>query len=96
MSHTSATPSVPASKKKADQYNDPSHNYLEYWDGRDYENASEHIAIKRLLKGRHFGTAVDIGGGYGRLCLLLENYADKVLSTRSPACASCRMMVRGL
>ena len=23
-------------KKKADQYNDPKHNYLKYWDGREY------------------------------------------------------------
>jgi ubiquinone/menaquinone biosynthesis C-methylase UbiE len=65
-------------KKKADQYNDPSHNYLHYWNGRDYENAAEEMAIKRLLKGKHFRHAVDVGGGYGRLCLLLENYADKV------------------
>jgi len=64
--------------RKADQYNDPSHNYLEYWRGREYENASEEIAIKRLLKSKHFSHAVDVGGGYGRLCLLLENYADKV------------------
>lgn len=64
--------------KKADQYNDPRHNYLHYWEGRDYENAAERIAIKRLLKGKHFSHAVDVGGGYGRLCLLLENYADKV------------------
>jgi SAM-dependent methyltransferase len=64
--------------KKADQYNDPKHNYLHYWDGRDYEHASEEMAIKRLLKGKHFKSAVDIGGGYGRLCVLLENYADKV------------------
>lgn len=69
---------APKVKKKADQYNDPTHNYLEYWDGRDYENAAERIAIKRLLKGRHFAHAVDVGGGYGRLCLLLEKYADKV------------------
>ena len=64
--------------KKADQYNDPEHNYLKYWDGRDYEHASEEIAITRLLKGRHFRHAADIGGGYGRLCILLKNYADKV------------------
>jgi ubiquinone/menaquinone biosynthesis C-methylase UbiE len=64
--------------KKADQYNDPTHNYLHYWDGRDYEHASEEMAIRRLLKGRHFRNAVDVGGGYGRLCVLLENYADKV------------------
>lgn len=65
-------------KKKADQYNDPSHNYLQYWDGREYEHAAEEIAIKKLLRGKRFKHAVDIGGGYGRLCLLLENYAEKV------------------
>ncbi|HTE58067.1 MAG TPA: class I SAM-dependent methyltransferase [Verrucomicrobiae bacterium] len=64
--------------KKADQYNDPSHNYLRYWDGRDYEHAAEEMALKRLLHGKHFRHAADIGGGYGRLCLFLENYADKV------------------
>lgn len=67
--------------KRADQYNDPSHNYLHYWHGRDYENAAEEMAIKRLLRGKHFRHAVDIGGGYGRLCLLLEKYADKVTLT---------------
>lgn len=65
-------------KKKADQYNDPKHNYLKYWEGRDYEHAAEEMAITRLLKGMHFKHAADIGGGYGRLCLLLKNYADKV------------------
>jgi len=65
-------------KRKADQYNDPKHNYLHYWDGRDYENASEEMAIRNLLKDKHFREAVDIGGGYGRLCLLLEQFADKV------------------
>jgi ubiquinone/menaquinone biosynthesis C-methylase UbiE len=64
--------------KKADQYNDPKHNYLHYWDGRDYENLSEEMAISRLLKSRHFKNAVDVGGGYGRLCILLEDFADKV------------------
>src|ERR1700754_1105451 len=67
-----------APKKRADQYNDPSHNYMQYWEGRDYENEAEEMAIKRLLAGKRFKTAVDVGGGYGRLCLLLENYADKV------------------
>lgn len=64
--------------KKADQYNDPSHNYLKYWHGRDYEHGAEEIAIRRLLKGKHFKNAVDIGGGYGRLSVLLEEFADKV------------------
>jgi ubiquinone/menaquinone biosynthesis C-methylase UbiE len=66
------------SKKKADQYNDPEHNYLKYWDGRDYEHAAEEMAITRLLKGKHFRHAADIGGGYGRLCVLLKEYSDKV------------------
>jgi len=79
MPNNNTSSAVQKNKKKADQYNDPTHNYLKYWDGRDYENASERIAIKRLLKKRHFGKAVDIGGGYGRLCLLLEKYADKVV-----------------
>jgi ubiquinone/menaquinone biosynthesis C-methylase UbiE len=64
--------------KKADQYDDPSHNYLHYWDGRDYEHAAEEMAIKRLLDGKKFRHAVDVGGGYGRLCLLLEKYAKQV------------------
>lgn len=66
------------SKKRADQYDDPKYNYLTYWNGRDYENAAEEMAIKRLLEGKHFRRAVDVGGGYGRLCVLLERYADKV------------------
>lgn len=53
-------------------------NYLHYWDGRDYENAAEQLAIKRLLKGKHFKNAVDIGGGFGRLCIFLEQFADSV------------------
>lgn len=65
-------------KKVADQYDNGDYNYLRYWDHRAYEHASEEMAIKRLLKGKHFKTAADIGGGYGRLCIFLENYADKV------------------
>lgn len=70
--------SIEKNKKRADQYNDPHHNYLRYWDGRDYEHAAEEMAIKRLLEGKHFKHAVDVGGGYGRLCVLLEKYATKV------------------
>ena len=64
--------------KRADQYNDPKHNYLRYWDGREYENAAEELAIGRLIKDKHFDKAIDIGGGYGRLSVLLEEFADKV------------------
>jgi len=75
---TNASTKSTSTKKKADQYNDPSHNYLRYWDGRDYEHAAEEMALRRLLSGKHFKHAVDIGGGYGRLCVFLEKYADKV------------------
>jgi SAM-dependent methyltransferase len=64
---------------KADHYNDPNHNYQKYWQGRDYEHQAEILAIKRLLKGKKFKVAVDIGGGYGRLEPLLVRYADKVI-----------------
>lgn len=69
---------MPKTKRQADQYNDPKHNYRQYWEGREYEHAAEEIAIRKLLRGKHFSQAVDVGGGYGRLCVLLENYADKV------------------
>src|SRR3954465_8480147 len=68
-----------AARRKADQYNDPKHNYLHYWDDRQYEHLAEVIAIKKLLHGRHFDKAADVGGGYGRLSVLLENYANEVV-----------------
>jgi ubiquinone/menaquinone biosynthesis C-methylase UbiE len=68
-----------SSKTKADQYDDPSYNYLDYWLGRDYEHQAEVMAIKRLLKGKHFNEAIDIGGGYGRLSVLLTQFASHVI-----------------
>ncbi len=65
-------------KRRADQYNDPTHNYLHYWDERKYEHVAEEAAIRKLLRGQHFKRAVDVGGGYGRLCVLLEDFADHV------------------
>ncbi len=65
--------------KKADQYNNPQYDYQDYWKGRQYEHAAEQLAIKRLLRGRHFNSAVDVGGGYGRLSKFLIKYADKVV-----------------
>ncbi len=65
--------------RKADQYNDSSYNYQNYWTGREYEHAAAEMAIKRLLKKRHFEKAVDVGGGYGRLSKYLTNFADKVV-----------------
>jgi ubiquinone/menaquinone biosynthesis C-methylase UbiE len=64
--------------RKADQYNDPEHNYQDYWTGREYEHAAEEMAINRLLRGKKFEQAVDVGGGYGRLSKFLTKYAKKV------------------
>lgn len=64
--------------QKADHYDDDDSSYLRYWDGRDYEQAAEEIAIRTLLKGKKFKKAVDVGGGYGRLSVVLRDYADEV------------------
>jgi ubiquinone/menaquinone biosynthesis C-methylase UbiE len=72
------TKSKSQSKKTANQYDNDNFNYLKYWAGRDYEHAAEELAIKRFLRGKKFKNAADIGGGYGRLCVLLKKYADKV------------------
>lgn len=64
-------------RKVADQY-DRGYDYTQYWTHRDYEHAAEEAALRRLLTGRHFARAADVGGGFGRLCLLLREYADHV------------------
>jgi ubiquinone/menaquinone biosynthesis C-methylase UbiE len=64
-------------RKVADQY-DRGYDYTQYWTHRGYEHAAEEAALRRLLKGRHFAKAADVGGGFGRLCLLLREYADHV------------------
>jgi ubiquinone/menaquinone biosynthesis C-methylase UbiE len=64
--------------RRADQYDDPNYNYVNYWLGREYENAAEEIAIRRFLKNKHFKNAIDVGGGYGRLSSVLKEYSDHV------------------
>ncbi len=66
-----------AARRTANQY-DRGYDYTAYWNDRDYENVAEQIAIRRLLDNERFRHAADIGGGFGRLCLLLTEYADKV------------------
>lgn len=74
-------PTAKTIRQGADRYNDPTHNYLHYWEGRQYEDEAERLAISRMLQGKHFRHAVDVGGGYGRLCIYLERFADKVTLT---------------
>lgn len=59
-------------------YDDPNFSYQKYWTSRSYEHLSEIIAIQKLLKGRHFKSAADIGGGYGRLAPTLFNFCDQL------------------
>jgi SAM-dependent methyltransferase len=59
-------------------YNDPLFNYAQFWTGRDYEHQAEVAALRRLLGGRRYRHAADIGGGYGRLAVILTKHADRV------------------
>jgi ubiquinone/menaquinone biosynthesis C-methylase UbiE len=59
-------------------YDDPNSHYQDFWTGRDYEHLSEVIAIKKLLGTDHFKTAIDYGGGYGRLSRILLSYVDQL------------------
>lgn len=63
---------------RPDYYDDPDFNYARWWLGRGYEHQAEVMAIRRLLHGRRFGHAVDVAGGYGRLSVVVADYADKV------------------
>jgi SAM-dependent methyltransferase len=64
--------------RKTGIYNDPLFNYAQFWSGRDYEHQSEISAVRRLLAGHRYTHAADIGGGFGRLAIVLTEYADRV------------------
>ncbi len=63
-------------------YNDKNYDYTKYWAGREYENASEFMALEKLLSpiyGNIKGnSAIDIGGGFGRLLPILKEYFEQV------------------
>ena len=59
-------------------YDDPNYSYLQYWQDRNYEHLSEVFAIQKLLGNLKVGTAVDIGGGYGRLIPTLYPFAKRL------------------
>jgi|SRR5271165_3517683 len=68
---------------RSDYYDDPSFDYARWWVGRDYEHRAEVIAIRRLLRGHRFAHAVDVGGGFGRLSVVLAEFTDAVTLTDS-------------
>jgi ubiquinone/menaquinone biosynthesis C-methylase UbiE len=64
--------------KSINYYDDSNHEYEDFWIGREYEHLSEVLAIKRLLKDHRFNTALDLGGGYGRLSSHILEYCNKL------------------
>jgi SAM-dependent methyltransferase len=64
--------------RRTDIYDDLLFNYAQFWNGRDYEHQAEVAALDRLLGGRRYRHAADIGGGYGRLAVILTKYAPRV------------------
>lgn len=73
-------------------YNDKNYDYTKYWQGRDYENASEFMALERLLPRDYAENkkVIDVGGGFGRLLPILKrkfgniyifDYSIKLLET---------------
>ena len=56
-------------------YNDEKYDYTKYWEGREYENESEFIAINKLLPSefKEGKSVIDVGGGFGRLLPVLKD-----------------------
>jgi SAM-dependent methyltransferase len=60
-------------------YDDPDFSYPAFWADREYEHEAEILAIQRLIGANRVDTAVDIGGGFGRLVECLSRYARRVI-----------------
>lgn len=57
-------------------------DYQQYWQGREYEDTAEKIAIERFFKiiGEK-SSLIDVGGGFGRLTEAYLNFSKKVVLT---------------
>jgi ubiquinone/menaquinone biosynthesis C-methylase UbiE len=60
-------------------YDDPGFSYPDFWADREYEHEAEILAIQRLMGETRVDTAVDIGGGFGRLVECLSRYARRII-----------------
>ncbi|MDE1924902.1 MAG: class I SAM-dependent methyltransferase [Patescibacteria group bacterium] len=60
-------------------YDDPDFSYPAFWNDREYEHGAEILAIQKLLGAIRVDTAVDIGGGFGRLVDCISHYARRVI-----------------
>ncbi len=57
-------------------------DYVEFWNGRGYEDSCERIALARLLP-QGGECLIDLGAGYGRLAGLYRRFARVVLTDRA-------------
>lgn len=61
-----------------------SYDYVNYWQGREYEHKSENTAIRYLLdKIPYIDKILEVGGGFGRLVPIYAYRAKKVTLTDS-------------
>jgi len=86
-------------------YNDKNYDYTKYWDGREYENESEFIALKKLLPHDfdNSKSVIDIGGGFGRLLPIFKerfgkitifDYSSKLLGIANERAGSLGIAIR--
>lgn len=55
-------------------------DYPSYWEGRDYENEADKLAISKLVKKiEKKESLIDIAGGFGRLSSFLAPYFENIL-----------------
>jgi len=59
-------------------------DYRRFWEGREYEDLAERIALRRLLPPAG-GYLLEIGAGFGRLADLYRGHERVVLLDRSPS-----------
>lgn len=80
-------------------YNDKTYDYTKYWQGRDYENASELTALAKMLpkKGKR---VLDAGGGFGRLIPVYKKRFEEIVifdqSTKILSQAEARAKALGI
>lgn len=55
----------------------------DFWQGRDYEDAADRYALRRLLPSPA-GRLVEVGAGYGRLASLYSGYDQVILLDYAP------------
>jgi len=61
-------------------YNDKNYDYTKYWEGREYENESEFMALRKFLPKNKLENSgvIDIGGGFGRLIPVFKDRFEDI------------------